>query len=342
MRIWLSGSSERVAVIHCKGKNIVQFTIQQLTLHTAGKGRSGTMTCAYLLSLDDNPSPPKLERSYAAKEWAKRRAEDFIEQLPSAEDGTGEPVLVDAQQVSESPAQLTPSSTLSSAKPLPSLADVLDLHTSRRMKAPSDGKKGKAGVSIPSQRRWLYYWTLLLAHEAPSHVWGGLSPLPAVPEKRTNTPKVRLTDVKLRMRETSGVKVSFLKVANAVIDRTGFGKSGSLEAKAAGDNHVWISLARYDDELVDVLERWEGHTRNEQGHLGIRRKGSEHMGEETLKDVFKDGRWDSGKMVRSFARMGAFGEGSVTRLDDIVSLRWLQWSVMALTSLRMESLPPTP
>ena len=39
--------------------------------------------------------------------------------------------------------------------------------------------------------------------------------------------------------------------------------------------------------------------------LGVRKRGSEHQGEEDLADVFKTGRWDKEKMVRSFARLGA-------------------------------------
>ncbi|KAJ7512033.1 hypothetical protein B0H11DRAFT_2151772 [Mycena galericulata] len=287
MADWLDGSPERVIVLHCK----------------AGKGRSGTLACTYLLSCDETPRPPVLERSHSASEWAKIRANDVMEAIEHEEDATPPPL----ETVTE--AQAAEAETPAGA-PLKSLADslkgVLDLHTARRMKPPGANGKGKQGVSIPSQRRWLHYWALLLAHEAPPHLWSASPPAPR--------PKVRLTRVTLRMREAGAMKLQLVRAATAVIDRTSLGKSGSVQARAAGGGHVWVSLARYDDEFVGLLEKWEAHTRGEGGRMGRRRTGSERMDEQALRDVFDDkGKWDNKKMVRSFARLGATGDGALTK-----------------------------
>ncbi|KAJ3825816.1 phosphatases II [Lentinula raphanica] len=318
MQIWLSGSPERVAVLHCK----------------AGKGRSGTMACAYLLSNDQLASPPRLERSYSRKQWAKIRADEAMDAIPedtATHRLSNGPLLGEGAPI-ESPAPLSEPVSPDPEQPqqksyTEALGHVLDLHTSRRMRPSSDSEKVKQGVSIPSQRRFLYYWSLLLSHEAPSHLWASepLVPSPDQDSKILSTPisrersrpKVRLTEINIRMKELSNMRINLVRAANAVIDRTSMSKSGSIASQADKNTHVWVSLARYDDDFVETLERWERYTRmndqSGQGHMGRREPGTEHFGQEILNELFSDGRWDNKKMVRSFARMGAVGEESVIK-----------------------------
>lgn len=301
------------------------------------------MTCTYLLTLDDSPQPPQLQRSYDPKQWAKRRAELIADEVPDHDQEsiqateTPAPDLSDTHEgnalVTETPLDITSPSTRASTIVVSetantrsltgTLKDVLDLHTSRRMKAdesatPEERANAKQGVSIPSQRRWLYYWSLLLAGQAPVDV------LPFTPQAvaRKQT-KVRLTDIKLRMKDSSGMKMNLVKAVNGVLDKTGMGKSGASEAKSGSNgHHVWVSLARYDDEFVGVLQKAERETRDTLPGASLgKRKGGTDGG---LREEFEDGKWDKGKMVKSFARMGCLDDDSVQK-DEIAKV-WLSLS----------------
>ncbi|EKM56934.1 uncharacterized protein PHACADRAFT_93074 [Phanerochaete carnosa HHB-10118-sp] len=309
MRTWLDGSPERVAVLHCKG-------------NAAGKGRSGTMACTYLLTLTDLPRPPSMGRSRAAEEKAKQRAEDFMNVMPADIDASVdvEP-RSDASSTTSDPikneisndvldAKLTNKTTVSRVASATSLDDVLKLHTAGRMKPPSSSsEKAKQGVSIPSQRRWLYYWSLLIAHQGPHGLWS------LNESEREPPPKVHLTQIKIRMHELSGVKANMIKAASTLMDRAGKGKL------AGSTSQVWASLARYDDELVDTLEWWERTTRVDDGNMGVRKPGSQHQPDGELTDMFATAKWDKGKMVRPFARLGTVnGDGVQKQLSEVRSL----------------------
>ncbi|KAF7289897.1 Phosphatases II [Mycena indigotica] len=281
---WLDGAPERVVVLHCK----------------AGKGRSGTMACTYLLSTERPPSP---KHETEASEWAKVRANDVMKSVEHLEDASLPPT----------PAAVESQDPISTTNLTDALTAVLDLHTSRRMKPAGANEKAKQGVSIPSQRRWLHYWALLLAHAAPSHLW-------ANPPIQTQ-PKVRLTRITVRMREAGALRINLVRAASALLDRTGRGKTGSAQA---GGRLMWVSLARYDDSFVELLERWEQHTREPGGHMGRPNKHSQaKVDGEALAEVFDErGRWDKEKMVRSFARMGVLEDEDVEKIATEEGKMW--------------------
>ncbi|OAX40534.1 hypothetical protein K503DRAFT_675442, partial [Rhizopogon vinicolor AM-OR11-026] len=294
MHAWLAGSKDRVAILHCK----------------AGKGRSGTLACAYLLSLDTFPPLSSPESSNFAKDWVAIRVDDCMQVIPddatheelgegavspTSESAIGDEGFLGAPEENQN---------IPCKPPAPVLQQVLDLHTSRRMKASSivtktsssRPRKEKSGVSIPSQRRWLLYWSRLLAGQGPPGMWG-LSDMQSGLVNGSYSPsmslrKVRITEVSLRMRELSGIKTSLVRAASLLIDR---GRDGLMRP---GNDRVWASLARYDDELVGALESWEQRTRDT-AKLGRRKQSSE-----SVDDIFSNDKWDKKKMVQTFGRMG--------------------------------------
>ncbi|CAE6439660.1 unnamed protein product [Rhizoctonia solani] len=330
MQEWLAGGEHRVVVLHCK----------------AGKGRSGTLACAYLLTLEQTPTPPRLQRSYAAKEWAERRAEMLINEVESDEEEihqssnstlkridstqsteskgalnakeaalTASPratldIPVDSKSSEPSPASPSGSSSVK-AKKGSTLESVIALHTSRRMQTPREGGKVKQGVSIPSQRRFLGYWSRLLDGAAPLGMWG----ISGGSDSTDDRQRVRLDTIRLIMRDDASVKQRGIKIINSLLDRA-VGNEGKK-----GKGEVWVSLARYDDNLVELLEGWEQRTRSPEHGIGYRAHGpeadrNEREGETALEHIFDDGTWDNKKMVRSFARMGITDPADVTETKE--------------------------
>lgn len=101
-----------------------------------------------------------------------------------------------------------------------SLDSVLALHSARRMKPPSKSDSNpRKGVSIPSQRRFLFYWAQILSNAAPKGFW-------VIPTLDTKVPpqKVRICGVTVRMVDPGGAKSAALKVVNNLLAATTGGK----------------------------------------------------------------------------------------------------------------------
>ncbi len=291
------------------------------------------MACAYLLTLAITPSAPALAGNLTEKEKAKAlaKAEEMMDAMPLdeavAEDmGTteqeGEDLvkleLADSRIGNDTDAAPPESNAVprqnhnrnqdqtntapTKKDTTSSLSHLLDLHTSRRMKRFSPSAKLKPGVSIPSHRRWLYYWSLVLAHQAPPQFWAMDPDAPAKLLRR-----VRLTQIQVRMRKLSGLKANLVRAANALLGNV----AKEIDVKSArGASQVWASLARYDDESVDTLEQRERITRDENGAMGVRRP-CHHDEEYWIDSMINGGTWDN--KIRNFARMGMLQDEDIRK-----------------------------
>ncbi|KAG9048212.1 Telomerase protein component 1 [Tulasnella sp. UAMH 9824] len=282
MDIYLKQDPDRVVVLHCK----------------AGKGRTGTLACAYLLSTGEPPSAPKLQRSYTDRAWAQLTAEKLIRAVDSEDSDSdserGHPPIQASRSAGSSPPKEGRTRELAAVSnqanmSQTSLDAILDLHTMRRMRPPEkqDAKQKRGGRSV-------YY-------DVPRGFWAD-PPLPV-----DQRPKVYLREVRVRLRESNGMARKAIRAINSALEMAGRG-----EDQDRGKGEIWISLARYEDAFVDVLEEWERKTRGKT--IGKRKSkvGEEDVVADTgdkgvdigIHGIFEDGKWDSGKMVKSFARMG--------------------------------------
>lgn len=298
-----------VKVRICSAWAVFFVLFSALTSGKAGKGRSGTLACSLLLRMDNAIAPPKLKRSYNLSEWADRRADEMMEEMVVETDGAPTSIGEDSDMHSTDKESLNkPSSeTAAQKKPTPvasgnpdkaaSMVDkVVKLHTSRRM---GQSAGNKLGVSIPSQRRWLRYWSEFLHDVAPPQ-------LPLYPKGQAISPKARIYSIKIRMHEQGGgAQVAIVRVANALIDRAPRSVVGNV--KGRGGDDVWVSLARYEDDMVEEIEKRVRTDEDVEYETdGITRKN----------DMFGSPTWDNKKMVKSFARMGVVhGARPETSLD---------------------------
>ena len=197
------------------------------------------------------------------------------------------------------------------------LKGVLDLHSTCRMKATTNSNKeinATQGVSVPSQRRFLYYWALLLAHSAPKHMWDTEPPVlvRSVPYQ-FQRPKVHLMQITLRMRKTSKIKIGIVKAASLIIGK--MNASGKTK-KYSSLHQLWASISKYDDVLIDRLEKWEVYTRDPQGNMGKGRLSPPGILQGEDAKIFEGGNWDKAKMLQSFAHFGVVDKG----VEDMVCL----------------------
>jgi phosphatidylinositol-3,4,5-trisphosphate 3-phosphatase/dual-specificity protein phosphatase PTEN len=97
------------------------------------------------------------------------------------------------------------------------------------------------------------------------------------------------------MRTTGGgAKLAVVRMASVLLDSAAKRRGAASDRGASA---IWVSLARYEDEFVEELEK-------------------RVRGKEETKSMFVDGKYDDKKMVRSFARMGV-AEGHTPAVEDV-------------------------
>lgn len=287
------------------------------------------MACAYLLSLYPSPSASISSSVHDSfSEWSLIGNKEGL-QTPSTDTSTALPATPDRPASVPAGADLS-LSRVSSEPMVNTLEKVLDLHTSRRMKPslhPSRyhldvplPKKPNMGVSIPSQRRWLFYWSQVLDGKGPP----SLRPFPGkyhsenLFDRTSEITEVKLTKLVIRMREPSRIQPHLVQAAGVVI--TSSGKGRGVNESTTG--MLWASLARYSDRLVDELEHWEKESCSPAGAVQT--------------SPFRSDRWDKAKMIRGFAQM-CISDIQPTRESDSVCNYRLPFRLILMPLLIIEA-----
>lgn len=115
--------------------------------------------------------------------------------------------------------------------------DASSLAVNQNTEDHSSTKQPKMGVSIPSQRRWVGYWTRILSGRDAR-----LSMISTVQQPRR---LIRITKISVERRDATSSS----------------GAQGWLERFVPHSDALSVQLVRYQDSLVDRLESWERHAR---------------------------------------------------------------------------------